>query len=311
MVDTSKANSPASTTVGIAVKLEGGGSSAPSALAGKSSDPDGMDVEGDTAQARGGGGGGGDENAESIAAATRTIVVKQEQGSHPPRGVSQNGHDAGGESSDMGADNGLKESLEHTDNAGGVERKMNGERLTKMEAERESDDVVMRSSGPGSPAAAAAAVEAAGGRPERLPLDPTSVHPAFAGRRPLLRRESPASGRSYGLWDPESVHPVYYGHLRHDGEAPGAAGLSGWTGAGDGGALDLALRVLRGAVDSESASVSEALASASGRHRGTMAGVVSWSMEERATVLGLLCEEASLTETAIVHTEVGCGYGVG
>ncbi|CAN0162583.1 unnamed protein product, partial [Laminaria digitata] len=87
------------------------------------------------------------------------------------------------------------------------------------------------------------------GRPERLPLDPTSVHPAFAGRRPLLKHESPRSGRAYGLWDPADVHPVYFGHLRHDGEASGAAGLPGWTGAGDGGVLDRGLRVLRGAID--------------------------------------------------------------
>ncbi|CAB1111529.1 unnamed protein product [Ectocarpus sp. CCAP 1310/34] len=143
-----------------------------------------------------------------------------------------------------------------------------------------------------------------GGRPERLPLDPASVHPAFAGRRPLSRHESPASGRSYGLWDPAAVHPVYFGHLRHDGEASGAAGLDGWTGAGDGGAIDRALRVLRGAADSEVAAA--VVAGGAGKE---VAGVVRWSAEERATVLGLLCDEVSATGVAVDHMKVGGGDG--
>lgn len=152
----------------------------------------------------------------------------------------------------------------------------------------------------------------AGGRPVRLPLDPTSVHPAFAGRRPLSKHESPASGRSYGLWDAAAVHPVYFGHLRHDGEAPGAAGMDGWTGAGDGGAIDRALRVLRGAADSEAAAAAAAAVGGDGDGDGDggngmgkgAAGVVSWSAEERATVLGLLCEEASITGVALDHMKV-------
>lgn len=154
----------------------------------------------------------------------------------------------------------------------------------------------------------------ASGRPGRLPLDPTTVHPAFAGRRPLFKHESPASGRAYGLWDPSAVHPVYFGHLRHDGEAAGAAGLTGWTGAGDGGAIDRALRILRGAADSEASAATAAVAAAAtatgcgeggGGKSREVAGVAGWSAEERATVLGLLCEEASVTGVALDHMNVG------
>lgn len=168
-----------------------------------------------------------------------------------------------------------------------------------------------------NPAAAAATIAAAGGRPARFPLDPTSVHPAFAGRRPLLPHESPASGRSYGLWNPEDVHPVYFGHLRHDAEASGAAGLPGWTGAGDGGALDRALRVLRGTAGSGVAPVSSSPRAGKGRvgkgdggdsgkrgGGGSVAGVVRWTAEERAMVIGLLCEEASMTGVALENLEV-------
>ena len=148
----------------------------------------------------------------------------------------------------------------------------------------------------------------ASGRPARLPLDPASVHPAFAGRRPLYKHESPASGRAYGLWDPAAVHPVYFGHLRHDGEAAGAAGLSGWTGAGDGGVIDRALRILRGAADSEAAAAATE-GSRNGEGGGgkgrEVAGVAGWSAEERATVLGLLCEQASVTGVALNHMNVG------
>lgn len=139
-------------------------------------------------------------------------------------------------------------------------------------------------------------------RRERLPLDPETVHPSFAGRRALPRHESPASGRAYGLWDPEEVHPAFFGHLRHDGEAAGAAGVAGWNGAGDGGEMDRALRVLRGATDS--ATVSGGSGEDGGR--GDLAGVVRWSAEDRATVLGFLCEEASMTCAAVKHLEVGC-----
>lgn len=104
-----------------------------------------------------------------------------------------------------------------------------------------------------------------GHRPEPMPLRPTSIHPAFAGRRTLPRHESPASGRSYGLWDPEAVHPCFFGHLRHGGEAAGAAGLAGWSGAGDGGAIDRALRVLRG--------LTEERESANGRELGGACGL--------------------------------------
>lgn len=142
-----------------------------------------------------------------------------------------------------------------------------------------------------------------GARRERLPLDPTTLHPAFAGRRPLSKHESPASGRAYGLWDPTAVHPVYFGHLRQDGEAAGAAGLSGWTGAGDGGAIDRALRVLRGAADAEAAAAAAAEGNAEGKGK-EVAGVVRWSAQERATVLGLLCEEASATGVALDHMKV-------
>lgn len=138
------------------------------------------------------------------------------------------------------------------------------------------------------------------GRRERLPLDPETVHPSFAGRRALPRHESPASGRAYGLWDPEEVHPAFFGHLRHDGEAAGAAGVAGWNGAGDGGEMDRALRVLRGATDSA------AVIGGDGEDggRGDLAGVVRWSAEDRATVLGFLCEEASMTDAAVKHLEV-------
>lgn len=134
-------------------------------------------------------------------------------------------------------------------------------------------------------------------RPDPLPLRPTSLHPAFSGRRPLPRVESPASGRSYGLWNPEAVHPAFFGHLRHGGEAAGGAGLTGWTGAGDGGGIDRALRVLRG-LEEERRKEDYGM-----KWTGGM-GVVTWSAEHRATVLGLLCEEASTTGTALEHMEV-------
>ena len=153
-----------------------------------------------------------------------------------------------------------------------------------------------------SSSATSSASGGSGGRSQRLPLDPASVHPAFAGRRPLSRHESPASGRAYGLWDPASVHPAYFGHLRHDGEAAGAAGLSGWTGAGDGGVLDRALRVLRGAADSEAGGGGGG--GGGGTGKGGAVGVVRWSAEERATVLGLLCEEACVTGVALDHMKV-------
>lgn len=154
------------------------------------------------------------------------------------------------------------------------------------------------------------AVRGSSRRPEPLPLRPSSVHPAFAGRRPLPKHESPASGRAYGLWDPESVHPAYFGHLRHGGEAAGAAGLSGWAGTGDGGAMDCALRVLRGLTDEgmlAGRSKPERNVEVKEDHglkwSGGM-GIVSWSPKERATVLGLLCEEASSTATALEYMEV-------
>lgn len=110
-----------------------------------------------------------------------------------------------------------------------------------------------------SSAAALMRANSLGHRPEPMPLgQPESVHPAFAGRRTLPRHESPASGRAYGLWDPHAVHPCFFGHLRHEGEAPGAAGLAGWNGAGDGGAIDLALRVLRGLTEEQKASSRQA-----------------------------------------------------
>lgn len=98
-------------------------------------------------------------------------------------------------------------------------------------------------------AAALIRANSLGHRPEPMPLQPESVHPAFAGRRTLPRHESPASGRAYGLWDPAAVHPCFFGHLRQLGEAAGAAALAGWSGAGDGGAIDRALRVLRGLTE--------------------------------------------------------------
>lgn len=37
-------------------------------------------------------------------------------------------------------------------------------------------------------------------------------------------------------------------------------------------------------------------------------GVVTWSAQERATVLGLLCEQAAMTATVVEHMEVRGGH---
>ena len=306
-------------------------------VSGDTVNPTSVDIVGsDVVHTDGSGGGGGEVDGGGSGARRAGAVasqVKREEEKEKP-----NGHFGVGSSTNCNGDAGP---IYHPAGA----NRIGGVKVERLRGEDNAEDGERgrtsraASTASASPTFAPAAVAIAGGgggggggRPERLPLDPTSMHPAFAGRRPLPKHESPPSGRAYGLWDPASVHPVYFGHLRHDAEASGAAGLPGWTGAGDGGALDRGLRILRGAIDAGPAGAAAVAATAvkaadgrAGVERGEGAskageekvagGVARWSAEERATVLGLLCDEASMTGIFLNYIEVrlrpwanGCGH---